>query len=100
MDVKENIDAVDIVEQDMRMQKLREELKKSFDEYRKTMRFMAADAPIEVLCLPSSIENILLDSGCLRIYDMLDADFTKIKGLGPIRIGQLTTCLNKFFSMF
>jgi hypothetical protein len=86
-------------EHDMKMQKLREELSKSFSQYKDTMRMLAADAPIEILCLPSSIQKVLLDSGCSRVYDLFDLDFTKIKGLGPVRIRNLTTSLDQFFSM-
>lgn len=97
MDVlKENITE----EQDIKIQKLKEELSKSFEEYRKTMKFLSADAPIEILCLPKNIEQLLISAGCLRVYDVFDLDFTKVKGLGPIRIRDLTTRLDQFFSMF
>ena len=99
--IKETPDIVnDNFEHEMQMAKLREELKKRFDDYQTTMKFMLADAPIEVLCLPQNIEKILLDHGFLRIYDLFDVDLTKIKGLGVTRIRHLTTSLNKFFSMF
>lgn len=86
-------------ENDMKLQKLREELSKSFQQYKDTMRMLAADAPIEILCLPQSIQKILLNNGCLRVYDLFDLDFTKIEGFGPVRIRHLTTCLDQFFSM-
>jgi len=88
------------MEQDIKMQKLREELSKSFEAYRTTMQFLSADAPIEVLCLPKTIEKILLDAGCLRIYDLFDLDFTKVKGLGPVRIRDITARFQQFVSMF
>lgn len=83
----------------LKMKILREELVKKFSEYKKTIGFMAADAPIEILCLPSEIEKILLNSGFHRVYDLFDADFVEIKGLGKARIARLTSCLNQFFSM-
>jgi len=86
-------------ENEMILQKLRKELSKSFSEYRTTMKFMAADAPIEILCLQPAIEKILLNSGCLRVYDVFDLDFAKIEGIGPTRLRNLTTCLDQFFSM-
>lgn len=86
-------------EHEIKMQKLREELSKSFENYKNTMRMLTADAPIETLCLPSTIEKILLNHGCLRIYDLVDLDFTKIEGLKPVRIRNLTTSLNQFLSM-
>ena len=84
---------------DVDMAKLKEELKQKFNDYQKTMKYMLADAPIEVLCLSSSLEKILTDQGFLRIYDLFDIDLVKIKGLGVVRIKQLTSSLDKFFSM-
>jgi len=86
-------------ENEMILQKLREQLSKSFSEYRTTMKFMAADAPIEILCLQPVVEKILLNRGCLRIYDVFNLDLAKIEGIGPTRLRHLTTCLDQFFSM-
>lgn len=86
-------------EKDLDMAKLKDELKKSFENYQKVMKYMLADAPIEMLCLDAPIEKILLDQGFLRVYDLFDVDFTKIKGFGAVRIRNLTTSLDKFFSM-
>jgi len=88
------------IAQDMELKKLKEEVLKKLNEYRHHMTFMATDAPLAVLCLPKVIENALLDYGCLRIYDLLDVDFTEIKGLGVTRIRHLTASLDKFVSMF
>ncbi len=98
--VKENLDNINNnFEYDLDMKKLKEELKKSFDNYQTTMKFLGSDAPIEILCLPQNIEKILLDEGFFRIYDLFNVDFIKIKGLGVTRIRQLTSSLDKFFSM-
>jgi transcription-repair coupling factor (superfamily II helicase) len=86
-------------EKDLELEKLKSELKKKFNEYQTTMKYMLADAPIEILCLEKSIEKILLDQGFLRIYDLFDVDFVKIKGFGAVRIRNLTASLDKFFSM-
>lgn len=91
--VKENF------ENDERMRFIKEEVFKKFNEYRKTMNFMITDAPLSILCLPLIIEKSLSNHGCFRIYDLFDLDFTKVKGLGIVRIRDLTTCLDKFFSM-
>ena len=91
--VNNNFDA------ELDMQKLKKELRQKFDDYQKTMKYLLADAPIEVLCLPKPIETILLNEGFLRIYDLFNADFVKIKGLGAVRIRHLTTSLDKFFAM-
>jgi hypothetical protein len=91
--VKENF------EYEEKMRKVREQVSKKFTEYRTTLSYMAADAPIGTLCLPSAIENALLAHGLVRIYDLFDCDFTEVKGLGVRRIGDLTASLDKFFSM-
>ena len=87
------------IEYENQMKQIREQVVKRFAEYRVTLDHLAADAPISVLCLPPVIENALRAHGCLRVYHLLDCDFTKIKGLGVRRIGDLTTCLDKFLSM-
>jgi hypothetical protein len=87
------------IEYDQKMKLIKEEISKKLIEYRKTMDYLVTDAPIQILGLPVVIENLLLDNGCLRVYHLLDVDFTKIKGLGETRIRQLTSCLDKFFSM-
>jgi len=86
-------------EYELALSKIRIEVLKKYEEYNKTMKYMAADAPIEILCLPKAIETILITNGYLRIYDLFDADFTKIKGLGVVRCRDLTACLDQFFSM-
>jgi hypothetical protein len=96
----ENDDSVkNKIEYDERMRVIREQVLKRFDDYRTTLNYMAADAPITILCLPTPIETALLNHGCLRIYDIFNIDFTKIKGLGEIRIRQLTSRLDEFFAM-
>lgn len=95
-----NLDDVNIkLEKDAEMRKIKEEIIKRFAEYNKLLEIMAMDAPIGILCLPPAIEKILLDNGFLRVFEITNADFTKIKGLGAVRIRQLMTCLDHFFSM-
>ncbi len=100
VNIEENIENVHKnIEFDMQMRKLREELVKKFDDYRVTINFMAADAPIGALCLPAATERILIDNGFLRIYDLFNVDFTKIKGLGVVRIRDLAARIDQFLSM-
>lgn len=85
--------------EDTEMAKLKQELAEKFRDYQKTMQYMAADAPIEVLCLPPTVQKVLLDQGFLRIYDLFDVDLIEIKGIGIARVRDLTACLDKFLSM-
>lgn len=79
--------------------KINKEVLESFDRYKKSLTYMSADIAIEALCLPKPIEKILLRNGIKRIYDIIDLDLTKIKGLGRIRRWQLTASLNQFLTM-
>ena len=79
--------------------KINKEVLTSFDRYKKSLEYMASDIAIEALCLPKPIENVLLRNNIKRIYDLIDLDLTKIKGLGRIRRGQLAASLNQFLAM-
>lgn len=87
------------IESDKQLQKIREEVLKKFVEYRKTIHYLSADAPIGILCLPRTIETVLINNGCLRIYDLFNRDLTEIKGLGEVRLRDLTSRLDEFFAM-
>lgn len=76
-----------------------ENFKKDLAHYRKTICYMEANVPIEVLCLPTVIENALINDGCLRVYDLLNRDLAKIKGLGRTRLRLLTSCLDEFLTI-
>ena len=98
--VKENFENINNnFEYDLYISKVRKELVQKFIDYQNTMKYLMADAPIATLCLPPQTEKALLDHGCLRIYDLFDLDFVKVKGLGVVRIRDLTARLDQFFSM-
>lgn len=81
------------------MQEINKKLIDSLENYRKTLSYMYGDAPLGVLCLPKSLETVLINAGCLRVYDLFNRDLTEIKGVGSTRIRDLTTSLDKFLSM-
>ena len=87
------------IEIDLDKKKLREMVAKKLAEYQKTLSYMAADAPISILCLPKSVEGILFRNGLLRVYDLFDRDLSKIEGLTEAAVGHLTSSLDKFLSM-
>jgi len=89
----------DVEIEKIELKKLNEELTRSLSHYRKSLSYMYADVPIGVLCLPKVIENALADHGLLRVYDLFDCDFTKIKGLGVSRIRHLTASLDEFLAV-
>lgn len=68
-------------------------------QYRKTLTYLACDVPLEALCLPKTIQEKLFANGFHRVYDLIGADLTKIKGFGPSRINFITSSLNEFLSM-
>jgi hypothetical protein len=67
--------------------------------YRKVLRYMEANVPIQVLCLPSAIEKALIAAGCLRVYDMFNLDLAEVKGIGKGRLALLTSRLDEFLSV-
>lgn len=81
------------------IKKIAQNLDKSIKKYRGILSIMGADAPIGMLCLPSSTEKILINNGILRIYDLFNLELSEIKGLGTIRIRDITTRLNQFVPM-
>ena len=91
--VKENL------EYKKQLEQIRKEVVLKFQNYNKTLLYMTGDAPLGILCLPPIIEKCLLDHGCLRVYDLFNVDFTKVKGLGIARIRDLTSRLDEFCSM-
>jgi len=77
----------------------KKDLHKDFLYYRKTLEFMGADVPIQVLCLPKNVEKTLISQDILRVYDLIGLDFTKIEGVGTRGLSLLTSRFNEFFSM-
>lgn len=78
---------------------IKKKLVESLENYRKTLSYMYADAPIACLCLSNVVEKILINKGCLRIYDLFDRDFTEIEGMTNARIRELTARLDEFISV-
>lgn len=78
---------------------IHKKLLESLDNYRKTMSYMYGDAPIQVLCLDKVVETILINEGCLRVYDLFDRDLTEIKGIGHSRVRNLAARLDEFLSV-
>lgn len=81
------------------IQRINKKLLESLQNYRKMVSYMSADVPVGVLCLPKDIEKILINQGFLRVYDLIGTDLTKIKGIGKIRIRNLTTRLDEFLAV-
>ena len=81
------------------IKKINKKLVESLENYRKFMQYAQGDLPLGALCLPKDLEKLLLKNGFVRVYDLFDADFTKVKGLGKVRLGYLTTSLNEFLAM-
>lgn len=81
------------------IRKINKKLVESLHNYRNMVTYMGGDMPIGCLCLPDKYERALLNDGCLRIYDLFNRDLTKIKGIGKIGIGYLTSSLDQFLSM-
>lgn len=77
----------------------KEQMKEDFAHYRKTLQYMGGNVPVEVMCLPKEIENILIKRGFSRVYDLIGLDLTKIKGLGDSRVDILSAALDEFITV-
>lgn len=75
------------------------DLKKDIAHFRRTLSFMGANVPIQVLCLPKALEKSLLKQNILRVYDLIDRDLTKIEGVGSAWLELLTSRLDQFFTV-
>jgi len=73
--------------------------KKDLQHYRKILSYMGANVPIQVLCLPKALEKTLLREDILRVYDLINRDLTKIKGIGDARLDLLAARLDEFFTV-
>lgn len=78
---------------------INKKLLQSLENYNKMLVHSMTDIPLGCLCLDHKTEEILLKNGFRRVFDLIDVDLTEIKGLGKIRIGKITTSLDKFLTM-
>jgi len=76
-----------------------EKYKEDLAHYRNVLRYMEANVPLQVLCLPPAIEKALFADGCLRVYDLINRDLAKVKGIGKGRLDLLASRLDEFFSI-
>ena len=74
-------------------------LNEDLAHYRNVLSYLEANVPIQVLCLPKPIEKLLIKEGCLRVYDLINRDLGKIKGIGVDRLNILTSRLDQFFTV-
>lgn len=72
------------------VKKIKKEILRTVKTYANALRVMACDMPIETLCLPKELNNILIKANILRVYDILDIDLAEIKGIGVIRADMIT----------
>lgn len=78
---------------------INKKLLESLENYNKMLVHSMTDIPLGCLCLEKKIEEILFKNGFRRVFDLVDVDLAKIKGLGKIRIGKITSSLNQFLAM-
>lgn len=76
-----------------------EDLQKTIESYKNTLSYIGADIPIQCLCLPREIEDILLTNKFFRVYELMNIKLTDIKGIGRNRAAILGAKLSEFFSV-
>lgn len=94
MDNKNNLDIMN-----REMQKISKDFLKCVENYKNCIEKFSLDVPIQVLCLPENIQNILIRNNLFRVIDLTTRDLTKIKGLGSKKLGIIFFRLNEFFPM-
>ena len=73
-----------------------ERLAENLAHYRDFVNCFGANLPIQAMCLPKRIENVLLRDGFDRIYDLLYKDFREVKGLGKAGFELIVSRLDEF----
>ncbi len=81
------------------VRKINKKLVESLGNYQKMMEYMAADLPVQCLCLPKRYEKALLSNGLLRIFELFDLNLVEIEGIGVVGARDITASLNKFISV-
>lgn len=76
-----------------------EDIKQNLMHFRRLLSYMGANVPIQVLCLPKQTEKLLIREGFLRVYDLINFDLSKIKGIGQARLDLLAARLDEFFTI-
>lgn len=80
------------------MAKIKSEFIQNIKNYKEFLDNSYKDAPIEILCLDKSTNSILKRHGIRRVKELTGLDLAKIKGLGSVRIGNITARLSQFLS--
>lgn len=88
-----------ILDHDSLVRKIKDEVMAAYQQYNVKISHMAADAPLDILCIPQKTKKILELNGLNRVYDLIDLDFTKIEGLSDRSRAHLTSCRDKFVAM-
>ena len=81
------------------MDKIKKDMMEGIKGYQNYIDFCVSNVPIQALCLPKNIENILLKNDLTRVYQLTTADLTKIKGFGEQKVRIVTDSLAKFVSI-
>ena len=78
------------------MDKIKKDMMEGIKGYQNYIDFCVSNVPIQALCLPKNIENILLKNDLTRVYQLTTADLAKIKGFGDQKVRIVTDSLAKF----
>lgn len=73
-------------------------VEEDLEYYRNILNYMGANVPIQVLCLPKDVENILLKKDLLRVYDLFGHPLEEIKGIGTERANFIRERMSDFTS--
>lgn len=96
--VKESFEYVK--DKELLLSKMREELKRYSEEYKKRIVYMSGDVDIAALCLSKKIENVLRKNDVSRVYDLLHIDIRKIQDLSDTDIALIHSQADTFLGIF
>ena len=83
----------------METQRIKHDFLKNLENYKKYIHEASLDIPVETLCLPKSINKILIRNGLNRVKEIAAADLTKVKGLGEKSIEIIRFRIDEFRSL-
>lgn len=95
-------DIVDLnknTQNDLNIERFHREFSENISYYKKSLKFLHCDAPISVLCCSQKLESLLKKNNILRVYDLLDKNFTEIEWLDEFSRRNLTAAFDEFISV-
>lgn len=76
-----------------------DQLDRDLKHYRHVLGFLGANAPIECLCLPKNINDLLRANKVTLVFDLIDCDIRDLNGIGRQKGDIIRARLDEFLSI-